>query len=160
MVFHRQNPAGDLCGRLDHQPSDFAFQLRQHPRVVLRGGVARLGDDLFGGGDGFLRFLLLHARCGRAGFFDQLVGLKIGLIQDFLSRGFGPGQFLFDPIRVGQTFRDALAAFLEHGQDRVVSKFVKGKRDDAEADALRDEMGRIEAELIGDIGERIRNYYG
>ena len=50
-------------------------------------GFAGLGDDLLGLGDGLLRFLLLDAGGGGAGFFDHFCGLDVGLVQHFLAHG-------------------------------------------------------------------------
>jgi hypothetical protein len=38
--------------------------------MVLGSGFASFGDNLFGAGDSFLRFLLLNASGRSAGFFD------------------------------------------------------------------------------------------
>ena len=44
LVFGGQHLAGDGRGGLHDQPADFAFQLGEHPRMVLRGGFARPGQ--------------------------------------------------------------------------------------------------------------------
>ena len=62
--------------------------------MIRGGGFARFGDDLLGGGNGFLRFRFLDLRRSGAGFFNQLVRLRIGLVQNFLTRGFGACEFL------------------------------------------------------------------
>jgi hypothetical protein len=52
--------------------------------VVLFGGFAGLDDNLLGGGDGLLRLLFLDAGGGGAGLLDELVRLRVGLIQNLL----------------------------------------------------------------------------
>ena len=89
------------------------------------GGFARLGDDLFGGGDGFLGFLLLHAGGGGAGLLDELVGLGVGLAQHLLAGRFGPGQFGFDLLGVGEAFGDALAALFQHVENGLVGEALE-----------------------------------
>ena len=128
LVVRRQNFAGDRRGRLHDQPANFTFQLGEHPLVFQRGGFARPGHDLFRGGDGFLRFLLAHARGGDSRFLDQLVGQVIGLVEDFPAGGLGPGQFRLDFFRVLQAFRNALTALFEDGQNGFVGKPVQQAR--------------------------------
>ena len=92
-----------------------------------------LADDLLGGGDGLLGFLLLDPRGCGAGLLDQLGGLGVGLRQNFLPLRFGAGQLGFDLLGVGQAFGDALAALFKHGQDALVSEEIEQDADDAKS---------------------------
>ena len=116
--------------------------------MILRGGFARLDHDLFRGGDGFLCFLLAHARGGGPRLLDQFVRLVIGLVKNGLTGGLGFRQFCLDFLRVLQPFRDALTAFFEHGQNRLVSKPVKQGGDNQETDDLGKEMGRVQPKFL------------
>ena len=151
LVVGRQDLAGDFGRRGNHQPAHFAAQLCQHPGVLGIRGVPRLFHDFPGGRDGFLGFLFLHARGGSARFFNQLGCLDVRLAQNFLALRCGPRQLGLDLVGVGQAFGNALPAFLQHLQDRLVGKALQEKSDDAEADDLRDEMGPVQAELGGGV---------
>src|SRR5215469_17082871 len=61
LVFRREDLPGHGGRGLDDQSANFLLQLREHLHAFLRGGFARLGDNLFGGSDGLLSFLLTHA---------------------------------------------------------------------------------------------------
>ena len=85
---------------------------REHLRAFLRGGFARLDDDLFGGGDGLLRFLLAHAGGGLPRLVNQLVRLVAGVGQNFLAFGLGVRHVRLDFFRVGERLGDFLPARL------------------------------------------------
>ena len=130
------------------QPAHFTFQVGKHPLVVPDGGFARLDHDLFRGGDGFLRFLLAHARGGGPRLLDQFVRLVIGPVKNGLTGGLGFRQLRLDFLRVLQPFRNALTAFFEHGQDWPVGKPVKQAGYNQETDDLGKEMGRVQPKFL------------
>ena len=59
-----------------------------------------------------------------------------------------------DPLGVGQARGDLLAAGLEHLEDRFVGERVQHRADDAEAHHLGAEVRPVDAEGLGDLGER------
>ena len=150
-VFRCQNFAGDGGSRLDNEAADFTSEFGEHAGVILGGSFAGLGDDLFRGGDGLLRFLLLHACSSSASLFNELAGLGIGLNEDFLALGFGVSQLGFDFFSVGEAVGDALAARFEHSEDALVSEQVQAKTNDAKADRLSNEVRPIHTKLFGDL---------
>jgi len=79
LILISQNLAGDRSGGLNDQSPNFPPQFSKHPCVVGSGGLARLSNNLLGGGNSFLCFLLLDLGCGFPRFFDQLGRLVIGL---------------------------------------------------------------------------------
>src|SRR5262249_3718609 len=115
LVFQRQNFPSNLGGRGHHQPAHFPFQFGQHPGVILGCCFPCLGNNLLGGGDGFLRLLFLDFCGGSTGFFDHLCALCAGFIEDFARLVLSIGQIGLDLLGVFQTLGDALAALLEHG---------------------------------------------
>src|SRR6185312_16848953 len=60
LVFRRQNLAGHRRRGLHHQAAHFLLQVGQHTRVIRSRGFAGLGDDLFRGSNGFLRFIFAN----------------------------------------------------------------------------------------------------
>ena len=52
---------------------------------------------------------------------------------------------------IGQSLRDVLSAFLEDGQDPLISKLIKHHRHNDKADALGAEMRPIHPEGFGDV---------
>jgi hypothetical protein len=79
LVVGGQHFAGDGCSGLHDQASNFAFQFGQHAGVIRSSGFARFGNDLFRGGNGFLRFTFLNFGSGGASVFNGLVRLCVGL---------------------------------------------------------------------------------
>jgi hypothetical protein len=107
LVVVGEHLAGHSPGGLNHQLADFLSEFGQHPGVVSQGDFAGLGNDLFGGGDGLLGFLFLHAGGGGPGFLDQLNGLAIRSVEDLLAGLLRLGQFRLDLFGVGQALGDA-----------------------------------------------------
>ena len=95
LIIRRQNLSSNSRGGLNDQAPDLLAQIGQHAGMILGGGFARFDNDLFGGGNGLLCFPLLHLRCGRACFFDQLVRLCVRLRKDFLPLGLSSREFGF-----------------------------------------------------------------
>jgi len=100
LVVQGEDLAADLGRGLGDETDHFLAQLVLHPDEFGLAGFPGLDDDLVGGGDGLLRFLLLDLGRESAGFLDMLVGLGVGLAQEFLGFGLGLGEFLFDLLGV------------------------------------------------------------
>ena len=66
-------------------------------------------------------------------------------------------EFLFNFVRVKQTFLNPSAAFLEHAENRLISETAQKKRHDHEADDLREKQPRIPAECVSGFLREIQN---
>jgi len=148
LIFGRQDFAGDGGRGLDNQTANLTFEFGQHAGVVLGGSFTRFGDDLLGGGDGLLGFLLLDAGGGGAGFFDKFGGLRVCFLKGLALQSFSASEFGFDLFGVCQALGDTLAPLLEHCEDGLVSETIKQKGNEAKANDLSEEMRLVQAERL------------
>jgi len=126
--------------------ADLALEFGKHSIVVLSRGFVRLLHDLFGSGDSFIGFLLLHAGRRRPGFLDELGRLRVGLRHHFLALGFGPRQFRVDSLGRGQALRDLFTPHFQHLEDWSIGVPVKDHAHDAEAGYLCKQLRPVQAE--------------
>src|SRR4051794_17282426 len=113
--------------------------------MVTFRGVTGFGNDLLGGSDGFLGFLLLHASRGSTGFLNELIGLSIGLGQDFLALDLGSRELSLNFFGIGEAFSNACAALFEHVNDRLICEPLEQESYNTKADDLTDQVRPINA---------------
>ncbi len=82
-----------------------------------------------------------------AAFFDNALGVGVGLAEDFLAAEFGVGELLLDLLGVGLAFFDGFAALFENGDDRSEGEFLQDDVNGEEKDDLSEEFRPGDAEL-------------
>src|SRR5262249_33939019 len=108
MVVRRQDLAGHGRRRLDDEPADFGPQLAGHPRVLPRGRVAVLADDLLGRGDRSLRLDFLQTLRRFARLLDELLRLVARVGEHFLTLALDRCERRIDLLGVREARRDLL----------------------------------------------------
>ena len=102
--------------------------------------------------DGYVK---ANASGGSAGFFNQFVGLHVGVGNNLLRFCLGVGEFLAGFFRVFERLGNLLFAVLKHFEQRLVSEFREHHGNDHEQRELREKQARLPAELAGHGRQRI-----
>src|SRR6185436_8259832 len=159
VILGRQDLAGDRRGGLHHQPADLLLELAEHARVIAPRRLARARQDLLGRLRRLARLVGADARRRLARLLDQPLALVAGLAQDVEPLRFDARELRLDLLGVGQAGGNLLAPGLEHLEDRPVGQAVEHDADDAEADALREQVNPVHAERAGDLFDLRHGYF-